>query len=367
MAGLRESSNNLGQQAGLMARRCERLGVPPMFLPACRAKCDILLDGASWLPPPKTKGRGRPRAFGRAYQVHADDCCNRAKGICREAGACVARNVAVADMNVDNALADGRRIEVVANGLQAFHGQQLAIDATCISPISRAGAPHPGTRTDPGRAAQHAELRKRRRYPELTAARRCRLVVVAVEVGGRWEPDARQLIRALARERSTEAPPWVRAAACAGWTARWAAVVAVGVQRALATSLLELPPAGDTLTGTPPDLPDLLADTRWELPAGPQPPPSPRPLKRRRQGCRANTMLAARPNRPDAYREKGAKEKKKLFKWGLATTPAKGIPQLRRCNFALPSTAKMPFLPPAISNCCKRVQGGKFPRTVFPA
>ena len=74
---------------------------------------------------------------------------------------------------------------------------------------------------------------------------------------------------ALARERSTEAPPWVRAAACAGWTARWAAVVAVAVQRALATSLLELPPAGDTLTGTPPDLPDLLADTRWELPAGP--------------------------------------------------------------------------------------------------
>ena len=189
--------------------------------------------------------------------------------ICREAGARVACNVAVADMNVDNALADGRRIEVVANGLQAFHGQQLAIDATCISPISRAGAPHPGTRTDPGRAAQHAELRKRRRYPELTAARRCRLVVVAVEVGGRWGPDARQLIRALARERSTEAPPWVRAAACAGWTARWAAVVAVAVQRALATSLLELPPAGDTLTGTPPDLPDLLADTRWELPAGP--------------------------------------------------------------------------------------------------
>jgi hypothetical protein len=175
----------------------------------------------------------------------------------------------VADMNVDNALADGRRIEVVANGLQAFHGQQLAIDATCISPISRAGAPHPGTRTDPGRAAQHAELRKRRRYPELTAARRCRLVVVAVEVGGRGGPDARQLIRALARERSTEAPPWVRAAACAGWTARWDAVVAVAVQRALATSLLELPPAGDTLTGTPPDLPDLLADTRWELPAGP--------------------------------------------------------------------------------------------------
>ena len=40
---------------------------------------------------------------------------------------------------------------------------------------------------------------------------------------------------ALARERSTEAPPWVRAAACAGWTARWAAVVAVAVQRALAT------------------------------------------------------------------------------------------------------------------------------------
>lgn len=59
--------------------------------------------------------------------------------------------------------------------------------------------------------------------------------------------------------------------------------------------------------------------------------------------------------------------KRNFFKWGLATTPAKGIPQVRRCNFTLPSTAKMPFLPPAISNYCKRLQGGKFPRTVLPA
>ena len=101
---------------------------------------------------------------------------------------------------------------------------------------------------------------------------------------------------ALARERSTEAPPWVRAAACAGWTARWAAVVAVAVPRALATSLLELPPAGDTLTGTPPDLPDL-----------PQ------------AGLPRQYDAGGRPNRPDAYREKGAKEKQKRKKKVLHT------------------------------------------------
>ena len=37
--------------------------------------------------------------------------------VCREAGARVARNVRLADMNVDVPVADARRIEVVANGL----------------------------------------------------------------------------------------------------------------------------------------------------------------------------------------------------------------------------------------------------------
>ena len=190
--------------------------------------------------------------------------------ICREAGATVARNVALADMNIADAVLDGRRIEIVANGLHAYHGQQLAIDTTCVSPLTRTGQPHPGTTTEPGRALAQAVARKRRRYPELLAARsRCKLLVFAIEVGGRWGPEAQRLLRQLAHQRAQEAPAWLCRAASAGWQLRWSAIAAVAAQRALATSLLELPTHGDTLGGHAPDLPDLLADTRYEVPAAP--------------------------------------------------------------------------------------------------
>ena len=51
--------------------------------------------------------------------------------------------------------------------------------------------------------------------------------------------------------------------------------MAVATQRALASSLLELPPHGDTIDGDIPSLSDLLAETRFDVPAGPSrlPPP----------------------------------------------------------------------------------------------
>ena len=43
----------------------------------------------------------------------------------------------------------------------------------------------------------------------------------------------------------------------------------VAAQRALATTLLELPAHGASIGGDIPELPDLLADDRWQTPAGP--------------------------------------------------------------------------------------------------
>ena len=58
--------------------------------------------------------------------------------ICREAGARVATNVWVRDMDLGefNAL-DGRRLEVVADGLSLWRGAQLAIDTTLVSSLPR--------------------------------------------------------------------------------------------------------------------------------------------------------------------------------------------------------------------------------------
>ena len=92
--------------------------------------------------------------------------------VCRKSGARVARNVRLADMNIDVPVSDARCIEVVANGLPLWHGTQLAIDATIVSPVTRAGEPQPGAATRPGAAVQAAARRKRRQtYPELASPR----------------------------------------------------------------------------------------------------------------------------------------------------------------------------------------------------
>ena len=53
--------------------------------------------------------------------------------VCREAGARVTTNVMVRDLDlVPQERVDGRRREVVADGLPLFHGAQLAVDTTMV-------------------------------------------------------------------------------------------------------------------------------------------------------------------------------------------------------------------------------------------
>ena len=98
-------------------------------------------------------------------------------------------------------------------------------------------------------------------------ARRCRLVVVGVEVGGRFGAEAATWLRLLAGHRALEVPLPLRAAARAAWVARCSGLLALAAQRAIAASLLELPLAGEcNLAGDAPELHEVLADVRWQLP-----------------------------------------------------------------------------------------------------
>ena len=117
--------------------------------------------------------------------------------VCQEAGARVARNMRLADMNLPVPVADSRRIEIVCNGLPLGHGVQLAVDTICVSPVTRSGEPRPGADSQPGLALQLATRRKRREtYPELSRSPRCRLHrVFAVETGGRWGRTRRERAR----------------------------------------------------------------------------------------------------------------------------------------------------------------------------
>ena len=87
-------------------------------------------------------------------------------------------------------------------------------------------------------ALRVAERAKARTYPELASGRRCRLVVLGIEVGGRWSPEAAEFVRLLARSKARAAPP---AACTAAFVFRWFVLLAFAAARTFAASLLSFP------------------------------------------------------------------------------------------------------------------------------
>ena len=113
-----------------------------------------------------------------------------------------------------------------------------------------------------------ARQRKEAKYHEFLRARRCRLLVLASEVGGRFSEGTADFVNRLAKARARASPQLLRASVRAAYAHRWSGILAVAAQRALAATLLEFP-VDDTegIDGEPPVLEDVLADARtFELP-----------------------------------------------------------------------------------------------------
>ena len=154
--------------------------------------------------------------------------------------------------------ADRRRLDLVVYGATP-QGGALCCDATLVSPLTRAGAPHAGAATTSGTALRTAERRKRHAYPELLRGGAQQLLVLASEVGGRWNADALTLVQQLVRLRAQRAPPAVRASASAAWSRRWWSALSVAVQQAVgSTALGQAWPGPPLPAGCPPDLARVL-------------------------------------------------------------------------------------------------------------
>ena len=188
--------------------------------------------------------------------------------ICREGGARVTTNTRLADLNIQNlSRVDDRRIEVIANGLPMWGGSQLAVDTTLVSPLTRTGEPRSRGGTYAGAALHDARRSKERTYPELLNNRRCRLVVLGIEVGGRWSNEASNFICMLAKARARSSPPSLQAATSAALVSRWSALLTHAAATSFAASLLfedlsphhnqdgDLPPLGHLLSHTSPPVP----------------------------------------------------------------------------------------------------------------
>ena len=129
--------------------------------------------------------------------------------ICKEAGARVKFNALLRDMNVRVASSDARWIEVLAQDLPCFGGSQLAVDVTLRSALTRSGEAQPGAAEEDGAILLQARVDKENKYPELLNGR-CRLVVVALETGGRWSNEAVDFIWQLAQARAREVPSFTK-------------------------------------------------------------------------------------------------------------------------------------------------------------
>ena len=143
--------------------------------------------------------------------------------MCREAGARVTTNTLLTNLNTEHPTRpDDRRIEVTANGLTLWGGTQLAIDTTLVSPLTRDGQPRRRAGRFAGAALQDARRRKERTYPELIGSRRCRLVVVGIETGGRWSEEASMFVKLLAQAKARQTPPLLETSLAAALISRWA-------------------------------------------------------------------------------------------------------------------------------------------------
>ena len=170
----------------------------------------------------------------------------------REAGARVRFNAFLRDMNVGVAASVARRIEVLAQDLPCFGGSQLAVDVTLRSALGCSGEPQQGAADIDGAILLQARRDKETTYPELVASNRCRLVVVALETGGRWSEEASDIFRQLAFARAREEPPSMRWRVVLAWERRWTRMLATTCAVSFAASLQNSVIHGAALAGRRP-------------------------------------------------------------------------------------------------------------------
>ena len=227
-------------------------GSPFLCLPASAGAVALLLGDHRAACPQAGILRSRGVALERA-----------AARICREAGARVTTNTRVTDLNLAQVTRqDDRRIEVIANGLNLWGGAQLAIDTTLVSPLTRDGQPRRRAGTYAGAALHTARRSKERTYPEFLQSRRCRLVVLAFETGGRWSHETTNFIRLLAQSKARQAPALLQRSVMAALISRGSAMLSHAAMQSFAASLLDQNlSTHSNVDGNTPPVSQLLAET----------------------------------------------------------------------------------------------------------
>ena len=106
-------------------------------------------------------------------------------------------------------------------------------------------------------------FKKEKTYPEFAGEHgRARLVVLGIEVGGRWSDEAVHFVRQLAKARSKNVVASLHQSAKLAWQRRWSVMLSVAAQRAVADSLLERRSCR-VFDGSTPSVQDVLSGDRY--------------------------------------------------------------------------------------------------------
>ena len=126
---------------------------------------------------------------------------------------------------------------MVVDGLPLHGGVQLAVDTVLCSWQWRTKT----RSSNDGVALTQARRRKEKTYRELTGpGARARLVVLAVEVGGRWSAEAKSFVGQLAKARARSEPRVLQRRMEQAWRLRWCSILSCAAARSFAMSLLGL-------------------------------------------------------------------------------------------------------------------------------
>lgn len=136
--------------------------------------------------------------------------------------------------NIPVAADDTRRLDLVASGLNVYHGLPLFCDATILSLITATGLARPGTSNQGGQLLVHAEEDNNNIYWEVHSTGLGVSLCLGCEVYGRWSRQCIDLVPKLARERTRGLHVRVRRGMALALQHRWWALLGLSLQRSVA-------------------------------------------------------------------------------------------------------------------------------------
>ena len=162
-------------------------------------------------------------------------------------------------MNVGVRAIDDRKIEVLAQDLPCFGARSWPLTKHCGAWLAGTVSPDHTPRRWTGQFSCKQEPTKRSGFQRLTTGR-CRLVVVAIEKGGRWSEEAVDLLWQLSCAKARDVPHFMTHQAAPVWERRWSRMFSTSCALAFAASLVE-PAQNDHMCeagGEPPSVAEVL-------------------------------------------------------------------------------------------------------------